>query len=64
MMSIVHGFSVWIKMYVFDLGDPKINTDPFPAFARLRSEDPVHWSPEWHDSLILRGMKAIPVTLR
>ena len=30
--------------YVFDLGDPATNADPFPAFARLRAEDPVHWS--------------------
>ena len=30
---------------VFDLGDPATNADPFPAFARLRAEDPVHWSP-------------------
>lgn len=27
-----------------DFADPKVNADPFPAFARLRREDPVHWS--------------------
>jgi cytochrome P450 len=31
--------------YVFDLGNPATNADPFPEFARLRVEDPVHWSP-------------------
>jgi len=31
-------------MFTFDLGDPLVNADPFPAFERLRSEDPVHWS--------------------
>lgn len=30
--------------FVFDLGDPAVNADPFPAFARMRAEDPVHWS--------------------
>ena len=31
--------------YVFDLGNPATNANPFPEFARLRAEDPVHWSP-------------------
>jgi hypothetical protein len=31
--------------YVFDLGNPVTNANPFPEFARLRAEDPVHWSP-------------------
>ncbi|HUN53101.1 MAG TPA: cytochrome P450 [Candidatus Sulfotelmatobacter sp.] len=31
-------------MHAFDLGDPQVNADPFPSFARLRVEDPVHWS--------------------
>jgi cytochrome P450 len=30
--------------YVFDLGNPATNANPFPEFARLRTEDPVHWS--------------------
>src|SRR5262245_33281180 len=30
--------------FVFDLGDPATNADPFAAFALLRREDPVHWS--------------------
>jgi cytochrome P450 len=30
--------------YVFDLGKPATNANPFPEFARLRAEDPVHWS--------------------
>ena len=32
-------------VYVFDLGNPATNANPFPEFARLRAEDPVHWSP-------------------
>jgi hypothetical protein len=27
-----------------DFSDPRTNADPFPAFARLQAEDPVHWS--------------------
>src|SRR5215510_7203828 len=30
--------------YTFDLGNPATNANPFPEFARLRAEDPVHWS--------------------
>src|SRR5262249_60969326 len=30
--------------YPFDLGNPATNANPFPEFARLRAEDPVHWS--------------------
>jgi cytochrome P450 len=30
--------------YSFDLGNPATNANPFPEFARLRAEDPVHWS--------------------
>jgi cytochrome P450 len=29
---------------VFDPGNPAFIRDPFPALARLREEDPVHWS--------------------
>ena len=31
--------------YVFDLGKPATNANPFPEFAHLRANDPVHWSP-------------------
>lgn len=31
-------------MLNLDFADPAINADPFPIFARLRDEDPVHWS--------------------
>ena len=29
----------------FDLRAPGVLADPYPLFARLRAEDPVHWSP-------------------
>lgn len=31
-------------MLVLDFADPKTNADPFPVFAQLRENDPVHWS--------------------
>lgn len=40
--------------YVFDLGDPAINANPFPAFARLRAKDPVHWSPAMKAWIVTR----------
>jgi cytochrome P450 len=30
---------------VFDPADEAVRRDPFAVFARLRDEDPVHWSP-------------------
>ena len=40
--------------YVFDLGNPATNANPFPEFARLRDEDPVHWSPAMKAWIITR----------
>ena len=40
--------------YGFDLGDPATNANPFPAFARLRTEDPVHWSPAMKAWIVTR----------
>lgn len=40
--------------YVFDLGNPATNANPFPEFARLRAEDPVHWSPVMKAWIITR----------
>ncbi|MGE0422718.1 MAG: cytochrome P450 [Reyranellaceae bacterium] len=40
--------------YVFDLGRAGTNADPFPEFARLREEDPVHWSPAMKAWIVTR----------
>ena len=40
--------------YVFDLGNPATNANPFPEFARLRDEDPVHWSPAMKAWIVTR----------
>jgi len=40
--------------YTFDLGNPATNANPFPEFARLRAEDPVHWSPAMKAWIVTR----------
>ncbi len=40
--------------YVYDLGNPATNANPFPEFARLRAEDPVHWSPAMKAWIVTR----------
>jgi cytochrome P450 len=37
-----------------DLLDPEVNANPHPYFARLRDEDPVHWSDKHHAWLLTR----------
>jgi cytochrome P450 len=37
-----------------DLLDPEVNHDPYPFFARLRTEDPVHYSPAHRAWLVTR----------
>ena len=39
---------------VYDAGDPAVMADPFPLYARLREEDPVHWSPAMKSWVITR----------
>ncbi len=29
---------------IYDAGDPAVMANPFPVYARLRAEDPIHWS--------------------
>ena len=33
-----------LQVAKIDFSDPGTNADPFPAFARLQEDDPVHWS--------------------
>ena len=50
-------------MIVFDLADPATNADPFPVFARLRREDPVHWSPAMKAWIVTRYADVRRITL-
>ncbi len=49
--------------YVFDLGNPATNANPFPEFARLRAEDPVHWSPAMKAWIVTRHADVKQVAL-
>lgn len=49
--------------YVFDLGNPATNANPFPEFARLRAEDPIHWSPAMKAWIVTRHADVKQVAL-
>jgi cytochrome P450 len=34
-----------MTVLVYDYADPAVRRNPFPLYARLQDEDPVHWSP-------------------
>ena len=34
-----------VQPLVFDPGDPDFRADPYPAYERLRAEDPIHETP-------------------
>ena len=38
----------------FDPADPAVRRNPFPLFARLQDEDPVHWSPALRSWVLTR----------
>ena len=42
------------KDLVYDPTDPSVMADPFPVYARLREEDPVHWSPSLKSWIVTR----------
>lgn len=39
---------------VYDPRDPAVMADPYPVYARLREEDPVHWSPSLKSWVVTR----------
>ncbi|MFN3292258.1 MAG: cytochrome P450 [Gemmobacter sp.] len=39
---------------VYDPSDPAVMADPFPVYARLREEDPLHWSPSLKSWIVTR----------
>lgn len=43
-----------ITPLVYDPSDPDVMANPFPVYARLREEDPVHWSPALKSWIITR----------
>jgi cytochrome P450 len=42
------------SLSLFRLLDPTVLADPYPLYARLRSEDPVYWDPYLHSWVVTR----------
>jgi cytochrome P450 len=46
---------------LYRLLDPEVLADPYPLYARLRSEDPVHWDPFLHAWVVTRYADVLTV---
>jgi amino acid adenylation domain-containing protein len=46
---------------LYHLLDPEVLADPYPLFARLRREDPVHWDPFLHAWIVTRYSDVLEV---
>src|SRR5256885_13268592 len=46
---------------LYRLLEPEVLADPYPLFARLRTEDPVHWDPYLHSWVVTRYADVITV---
>src|SRR5438309_11211017 len=49
---------------LYHLMDPEVLADPYPLYARLRSEDPVHWDPYLHAWVITSYVDVVEVFQR
>ena len=46
---------------LYHLLDPEVLANPYPLYARLRTEDPVHWDPYLHAWIVTRYADVITV---
>ncbi len=46
---------------LYRLNNPAILSDPYPLYARLRTEDPVHWDPFLHAWVVTRYADVVTV---
>lgn len=46
---------------LYHLLDPAVLADPYPLYARLRTEDPVHWDPYLHAWVVTRYADVLQV---
>jgi len=49
------------SLSLYRLLDPEVLADPYPLYARLRSEDPVHWDPFLHAWVVTRYADVLTV---
>ena len=49
---------------LFHLLDPEVLADPYPLYARLRAESPVHWDPYLHTWVVTRYADVAEVLTR
>jgi hypothetical protein len=59
-MAIANG----ADLSLYHLLDPEILADPYPLYARLRNEDPVHWDPYLHAWVVTRYEDVLQVFQR
>jgi len=49
------------SLSLYHLLDPEVLANPYPLFARLREEDPVHWDPFLHTWVVTRYVDVMDV---
>lgn len=49
------------QLSLYHLLDPEVLANPYPLYARLRDEDPVHWDPYLHAWVVTRYQDVIEV---
>jgi pimeloyl-[acyl-carrier protein] synthase len=52
------------SLSLYRLLDPAVLADPYPLYARLREEDPVHWDPFLHSWVVTRHADVLTVLQR
>src|SRR5665213_2710869 len=53
-----------VPLSLYHLLDPEVLADPYPLYARLRSNDPVHWDPYLHAWIVTRYEDVVTVLYR
>ena len=49
------------SLSLFHLLEPEVLADPYPLYARLRTNDPVHWDPYLHAWVVTRYVDVVEV---
>lgn len=65
-MATLNSNRVWTAendpgLSLYNLLDPGVRANPYPLFARLRTEDPVHWDPFIHAWVVTRYVDVVSV---